>query len=835
MKRLVRQASYDLLYTVPLAILISMVGLTYTYVNQSYHKYVCILTVVFSVAVSIVRLEWKKIRYGVCITSVILAVIVVTQIVRGGKFPAGLNINWFFWTITFSIIVSICTMFIQKSNIVKHLTLIAGGIIAGYFLLEKIWVYKSAIAAFMFIACIIVTEDIQKKWNKTGIKDEKSHVVSVAPFVVIVFLAIVFCPAPSKPINWDFLVDFAYDAINALGMENENMPFWDEYANVGFTNHGGFAARLENNDDEVMSVVYVKDNIQCIYLSGIYFEDFSGVDWTTDIDPDDVAAPYSYPNSEDMDVVNSKRTMDLLQTKFAVNNYSALQGSEYFIPIPISIRYTEIASKYVFNPLKVSYEESSFDTVLNEYSDSIRSQKPIGNSNMSLNMTYYYCDNESGFFDELVNNAEDITAEKWGNYVETQPYPLSTVSYEDFLDYKQSIYDDYCTSYGISDKLKIMLDRMFEDCDSDYDRMKCLENYFAEMDYSLTPGKIPKEVDTPEEFLDYLIFEKREGYCAYYATAFVLIAREYGLPARYVQGYRIAGDVSFHTVRENMAHAWPEVYFDNVGWIQFEPTPGFAVWSYYREDSDDSDSITAQYDTEDVGRISDEQISISENEYNFESDNLTSTSYDEEEDLNESDSADVTASADNTDYAVQDLSANEVSVSPATDSDDSAADNDDSTPEFDKETDNNESNYDNKDSVLNEGVLIAICCVCGVFAMIVIGFMTNRIILYRSFKKMSANDKLYTMYTRSMKILEFLGMPAAESETICEYMHRISGNLPETIPDFMYTYETVIYSDEAVTEEMLDKALNANAELDTMLKNKSIKYRLLSMLMIKYK
>ena len=56
------------------------------------------------------------------------------------------------------------------------------------------------------------------------------------------------------------------------------------------------------------------------------------------------------------------------------------------------------------------------------------------------------------------------------------------------------------------------------------------------------------------------------------------MANELGIPCRYVQGYYVQkGSSDDIIVTQNDAHAWPEVYFDNAGWIAFEPTPGYSV------------------------------------------------------------------------------------------------------------------------------------------------------------------------------------------------------------------------------------------------------------------
>ncbi|MBP6996474.1 MAG: transglutaminase domain-containing protein [Phycicoccus sp.] len=68
--------------------------------------------------------------------------------------------------------------------------------------------------------------------------------------------------------------------------------------------------------------------------------------------------------------------------------------------------------------------------------------------------------------------------------------------------------------------------------------------------------------------------QTRQGYCVQYATAMVMLARASGIPARVAVGY-LPGERNLDTwtVRATDAHAWPELWFPQVGWMRFEPTP----------------------------------------------------------------------------------------------------------------------------------------------------------------------------------------------------------------------------------------------------------------------
>lgn len=68
----------------------------------------------------------------------------------------------------------------------------------------------------------------------------------------------------------------------------------------------------------------------------------------------------------------------------------------------------------------------------------------------------------------------------------------------------------------------------------------------------------------------------RTGYCVQFATAFVMAARLRDIPARMAIGF-LPGTRDIdetYTVRAADAHAWPELWFPEIGWTRFEPTPG---------------------------------------------------------------------------------------------------------------------------------------------------------------------------------------------------------------------------------------------------------------------
>lgn len=95
--------------------------------------------------------------------------------------------------------------------------------------------------------------------------------------------------------------------------------------------------------------------------------------------------------------------------------------------------------------------------------------------------------------------------------------------------------------------------------------------------YSLDLEDIPEGKDGVEYFL----FEQHKGYCAHFASAATLLFRMYDIPARYASGYLVLpSDFTKNedgtwtaVVTDERAHAWTEVFYENMGFCPIETTP----------------------------------------------------------------------------------------------------------------------------------------------------------------------------------------------------------------------------------------------------------------------
>jgi len=107
--------------------------------------------------------------------------------------------------------------------------------------------------------------------------------------------------------------------------------------------------------------------------------------------------------------------------------------------------------------------------------------------------------------------------------------------------------------------------------DTPYDKAKAVETYLRGFTYN---EKIPPP-PPGQDGVDYFLFQIKQGYCDYYASAMAVMLRSVGVPARVASGFsrgEYKADEGLFVVREQNAHTWVEVYFPGYGWIEFEPT-----------------------------------------------------------------------------------------------------------------------------------------------------------------------------------------------------------------------------------------------------------------------
>lgn len=139
-------------------------------------------------------------------------------------------------------------------------------------------------------------------------------------------------------------------------------------------------------------------------------------------------------------------------------------------------------------------------------------------------------------------------------------------------DYPQRIWQRYTAlPRSVPTRVRALAASITRGKTTTYDKVVAVESYLRSLTYSLKPPVPPEGRDV----VDFFLFDSKEGYCDYFSSSMVVMLRSLGIPARVVAGYLPGNwdaDRDAYLVRESDSHSWPEVYFPQYGWVEFEPT-----------------------------------------------------------------------------------------------------------------------------------------------------------------------------------------------------------------------------------------------------------------------
>jgi transglutaminase-like putative cysteine protease len=125
----------------------------------------------------------------------------------------------------------------------------------------------------------------------------------------------------------------------------------------------------------------------------------------------------------------------------------------------------------------------------------------------------------------------------------------------------------------LSQRLSAMAEGVRRDAGGELERIGLLEERFRNLGLMYAVQGLPTTADPIDTFL----FSSKQGSCEFFASAYAMMLRQIGIPARLVGGY-FGGTYNelggYYLVTQDMAHVWVEYYREGVGWQRIDPT----VW-----------------------------------------------------------------------------------------------------------------------------------------------------------------------------------------------------------------------------------------------------------------
>ena len=323
---------------------------------------------------------------------------------------------------------------------------------------------------------------------------------------------------------------------------------------------------------------YLGENGISTYLKGFVGGDYTGDSW-------EEISDYLYNTK-----LNDKSEVYQNMNYNIINNIFTIGDNSYFgiTKAKIKIENIDANSDYIYAPYNSKYNlDNEYDFIKDLY---------VSASNSYIYSFDYYINNQ-----DIVSKSIDSRYDEYVKFVHETYTRLPSKGLKKIKEKYKDYYRN--NSYTIDECI---------------DKVK--KDICKETKYDLSPGRLPKDKD----FVEYFLYDNKKGYCSHYASAATVILRAMGIPARYVEGYLINNyEYTYYInpsldlierlnsngikekektmyseleVMDSNAHAWVEVFYDNLGWVPVEVTSGYSADDYI----DDSNSIKKAKVKEDI-------------------------------------------------------------------------------------------------------------------------------------------------------------------------------------------------------------------------------------------
>lgn len=670
------------------------------------------------------------------------------------------------WYIAIVVIAGIA-LYISQQFFILRITVCAGYWGAMLFLLFVDLFPIKKVMCFLVAELVLVLVEVLNK------KPDLKKMLYMTPIALVIVLLLSVAPYSEKPLNWRVVYDWVYELING---KDEPMPdiFNEKISFVGYSETADLNGNKAEIDKETLKINML-GNSENVYLAGTIKNIYTGDGWTGN------------PNNSDYEGNYKEYQLDAAELLYAmyragvIADYKLGEREEnvwYLRHRKLTVQYDGMRSASVFRPSKmISLSLVNNEGELADNADNMRfTESQKGDTCYSLE---YFAINRSW------KEAQKLIREQSG-------YVYNTMSVTDYKEFRRIINLDYPSvelpesedfekelkervgyireNYldvpeNIVERMTWLAGEIIEGCETDYDRMERIVRYLSYYAYTMTPGVVPKGKDV----IEYFLFESGKGYCVHFASAAALLGRCIGIPTRYVQGYLLDADLrgehGEYTVNEKQAHAWVECYFEGVGWLVFDPTPGNEEMLY-------QDWELPSY--------------IDKASGNYKPVNPDGT-------IGETTPAEEPEEEEPVEQPTEEEPAEQPTERPSG-SKPGAAD-------------------DSIDDAKRREVIVKIWVVIGIFAVIKVIIGINKArqnAFWKKYGKSSYGDRLRIDMILVLWILKKEGHPIINHETLREYINRVSREYPERAPLLLEVcdlYQKVRYGDKnSITKEEYRKS-----------------------------
>jgi hypothetical protein len=483
-------------------------------------------------------------------------------------------------------------------------------------------VHKLSFYIFIIIAiiCFILHKYIQHRKNNSleSSVARGSFFIYFFPVAIIVIIAASVFPVNPLPIQWPWMDrkinDLYWDIHTRL-----NVDRYDNFSldRTGFGNPSKLGGPVRPDNTPVL-LVHAPTRV---YLRGAVYDKYSGIGWEASninpyeflndrtLDHDDLifgwkAACWNkgiysldnfneYIKSGQMNYYNIKTQNDFIE--FLLQERTPPLIKRLHPEKELTVRHLNVRTKTVFTPLKVLDQITGLHnrySLQEKYGGVFVSERRLpGNSQYKINylqpaygmkeLDNYYSISGNGIYQNFIvylngfiNQLEEYNIPDLEN-VQSELEKILSI-YQKLERHRNEIHAIYTQiPDSVPERVRHLALDLAGSLASPFEKVRALEVFLRDnfsFRYTLSPVVPP----AGQDFVDFFLFDGREGYCSYYASALCIMARSLGIPARYVEGFVLPeypDENGYYYVTNLNAHAWVEVYLEGVGWVIFEPTP----------------------------------------------------------------------------------------------------------------------------------------------------------------------------------------------------------------------------------------------------------------------
>lgn len=469
---------------------------------------------------------------------------------------------------------------------------------------NKVDIPKITVGIVIFYSLLVLAEYCGKLFYKSSNTVNNSlATVYLAPACLIIALLSVTLPAHAEPIQWKGVKLFLEKAQEQGSILMTRLEyFFDRTGNEFSVSFAGYSeedselgGEIDVKKETVLKVSTRNQSTATGYLIGSIRDTYTGRSWERSQGIKDLSeTDYYYDFYE-------------LLSAFAREEEAGGDLSNLIKKRNYNIEYYDIRTRSLFYPLKTvninfnqnpHYSETVQGSFLYDRARGIGTKYEVQYYELNLNheLLQKMLREGVGFNYAVSREALSKTAEEVFDYnYEGTDSDMENLK-NDLIRRSAEIKARYTAlPAALPERVRKLAADLTKGCNNDYDRLKAIEAYLNTLAYTTKVGKTPEG----EDFVDYFLFHQRKGYCTYFASAFVVLARCLNISARYVEGfmvdYKNNDGSNTYKVLSSSAHSWAEAYMEGIGWIPFEPTPGFysARYTPWKDSVKASDSYVS--------------------------------------------------------------------------------------------------------------------------------------------------------------------------------------------------------------------------------------------------